>query len=79
MLQNIPPIITLEPPPPPQRRILDTDGSFEPIEVSEVPSEPELRENRFNLKTIEIEYLQANDFVRNFNSPLTDLNDPMIV
>ena len=69
----------MEPPPPPQRQRVDTDGSSEPIRVSEVPGEPELRENRFDLNTIEIEYLQANDFVRNFNSPLTDLNDPMIV
>ena len=79
MLQNLPPLITSEPPPPPQRRRLDTDSSFEPIGVSEVPVEPELRENRFNLNTIEIEYLQADEFARNFNSPLTDLNDPLIL
>ena len=78
-LQKIPPLITLEPPPPPQRRRLDTDGSFEPIGVSEVPGEPELRENSLNLNTVEIEDLQADKFARNFNTPLTDLNDPVIV
>ena len=57
MLQNFPPLITLEPPPPPQRRRLDIDGSFEPIGVSEVPGEPELRENHFDFNTIEIEDL----------------------
>ena len=69
----------MEPPPPPQRQRLDTDGSFEPIGVSEVLGEPELRENHFNLNTVEIEDLQADKFARNFNSPLTDLNDPVIV
>ena len=78
-MKNLPPLITLEPPPPPQRQRLDTDGSFEPIGVSEVSGEPELRENHFNLNIVEIEDLQDNDFVRNFNSPLTDLNDPMII
>ena len=58
---------------------MDTNGSFEPIGVSEVPGEPELRENHFNLNTVEIEDLQADEFARNFNSPLTDLNDPVIV
>ena len=78
-LQNLPPLITLEPPPPPQRWRLDTDGSFEPIGVSEVLGEPELWENCFNLNTIEIEDLQADKFARNFNTPLTNLNDPVIV
>ena len=55
------------------------NSSFEPIGVSEVSGEPELRENHFNLNTIEIEDLQADEFARNFNTPLTDLNDPMIV
>ena len=68
-MQNLPPLITLEPPPPPQTRRLDTDGSFELIGVSEVPSELELRENRLNLNTVEIEDLQDDGFVRNFNSP----------
>jgi len=31
----------------PQRQRLDTDGSFKPIGVSEVPGEPELREKPF--------------------------------
>ena len=63
----------------PQRQRLDTDSSFEPIGVSEVPSEPELRVNHFNLNTDEIEDLQADEFARNFNSPLTDLNNTVIV
>ena len=78
-MQNLPPLITLEPPPPPQRRRLDTDGSFEPIGVSEVLGEPELRENCFDLKIVEIEDLQDNEFERNFNTPLTDLNNPMSI
>ena len=78
-MQNLPPLITLEPPPPPQRQRLDTNGSFEPIGVIEVLGEPKLRENHFDLNTVEIEDLQANEFARNFNTPLTDLNDPMIV
>ena len=78
-LQNIPPLITLEPPPPPQRWILDTDGSFEPIGVSEVPGELALRANCFDFNTVEIEDLQADEFARNFNTPLTDLNALVIV
>ena len=78
-MQNLPPLITLEPPPLPQRRRLDTDGSFEPIGVSEVPGEPILRANHFDFNTVEIEYLQADEFASNFNTPLTDLNNPMIV
>ena len=78
-MQNLPPLITLEPPPPPQRRRLDTDGSFESIGVSEVLGEPVLRANRSNFNTVEIEDLQANEFARNFNTPLTNLNDPKIV
>ena len=69
----------MEPPPPPQRQRLDTDGSFEPIGVSEVPGEPELRENRLNLNIVEIEDLQTDEFARNFNTPLTNLNYPMII
>ena len=78
-LLNLPPLITLETPPPPQRQRLDRDGSFEPIGVSEVSGEPELRANRLNLNTVEIENLQADEFARNLNTPLTDLNDPVIV
>ena len=78
-MQNLPLLITLEPPPPPQRQRLDTDGSFEPIGVSEVLGEPELRTDQFDLTAVEIEYLQADEFARNFNSPLTDLNDLVIV
>ena len=62
-LQNLPPLITLEPPPPHQRWRLDTDGSFEPIGVSEVPSELELRENHVDLTIVKIEELQADEFV----------------
>ena len=78
-MQNLPPLIILEPPPPPQRRRLDTDGSFELIGVSEVLGEPELRVNCLNLNTVEIEELQVDEFSRNFNTPLTDLNDHVIV
>ena len=41
--------------------------------------EPELIANHFNIDIVEIEELQTNEFARNFNSPLTDLNDPVIV
>ena len=78
-MQNLPPLATLTPPPPPQRWRLDTDGSFEPVGVSEVLGEPEHVANHFNLDTVEIEDLQTDKFSRNFNTPLTDLNDPMIV
>ena len=57
-LQNLHPLITLEPPPPPQWWRLDINGYFKSIGFSEVLGEPELRENHFNLNTVEIEYLQ---------------------
>ena len=78
-LQNVPLFTTVEPPPPPQRRRLDTGGSFELVGVSEVPGEPKLRTNQDETTVVEIEELQTNEFARNFNPPLTDLNDPMIV
>ena len=78
-MTNLPPITALETPPLPQRRRLDTEGSFEPVGISEVLGEPELITNHFNLDTVEIEELQTDEFARNFNSPLTDLNDPVIV
>ena len=78
-LQNLPPLITLEPPPPPQRQRLDTNDSFEPVGVSEVPGEPSLIANHFDFDIVEIEDLQADEFARNFNSPLTDLNDHVII
>ena len=78
-MRNLPPLTTLEPPPLPQRQRLDTDGSFEPVGIIEVLSEPELIANRFDLDTIEIEELQTDKFARNFNTPLTDLNDHVIV
>ena len=78
-LQNLPLATTVEPPPPPQRRGLDTDGSFEPIGISEVPGEPELRTNRVHTTTVEIEDLQDDEFARKFNSPPTKLNNLVIV
>ena len=78
-LQNLPPLITLEPPPTPQRQRLDMDGSFELVGVSEVLGEPSLIANRIDFDTVEIEDLQTDEFARSFNTPLTDLNDPMIV
>ena len=42
---------------PSKVEIMDTHDSFESIRVSEVPGEPELRENRFNLNIVEIEDL----------------------
>ena len=35
--------------------------------------------NRLDLNIVEIEYLQDDVFARNFNTPLTDLNDPVII
>ena len=55
------------------------DGSFEPIGVSEVSGEPTLRANHFDFNTVEIEDLQADEFARNFNTTLTDLNDSVII
>ena len=78
-LQNLLPLITLEPPPPPQRRRLDTDCSFELVGVSEVPSEPALIANRLDFDIVEIEDLQNHEFARNFNTRLTDLNDHVII
>ena len=78
-MQNLPPLTTVEPPPPPQRRRLDTDGSFELVGISEVLGEPELRTNQSDTTLVEIEELQDDNFVRNFNSPLTHLNNPIIV
>ena len=56
-LQNLPPLVTLEPPPPPQRWRLDTDDSFESVGVSEVLGEPELRASCFDFNIVEIEDL----------------------
>ena len=78
-MRNLPPLTTLEPPPLPQRQRLDTEGSFEPVGISETLGEPKIIANRFNLDIVEIEELHTDEFARNFNSPLTDLNDPMIV
>ena len=78
-LRNLPPLTPLEPPPLPQRRRLSTGGSFEPVGVSEVLGEPKLIANRFDFDTVEVEELQADEFARNYNTPLTNLNDPVIV
>ena len=78
-LQNLPPLITLEPLPPPQTWRLDMGRSFELIGVSEVLGEPELIANHFDLDIVEIEDLQIDEFARNFNTPLTDLNDHAII
>ena len=58
---------------------MDTDGCFGLIGVSEVSGQPKLRENHFNLNTVKIKDLQDDEFARNFNSPLTNLNDLVIV
>ena len=78
-LQNLPPSDTVDPPLPPQRKRLGTDGSFEPIGVSKVTGELELRSNQVDTTIVKIKDLQADEFARNFNPPLTDLRDPMIV
>ena len=78
-MQNLAPSDTVEPPTPPQRRRLGADGSFEPVGVREVLGEPKLRTNQVDTTAVEIKYLQADEFARNFNPPLTDLSDPMIV
>ena len=49
------------------------------VGVSEVPNEPSLIANCLDFDTVEIEDLQTDEFARNFNTPLTDLNDPVIV
>ena len=65
--------------PLPQRQRLDTDGSFKLVGVSEVPGEPKLRTNQEETTGVDIEDLKADEFARNFNQPLTDLNDLVIV
>ena len=78
-LQNFPPATIVNPPPPPQRQRFDIDGSFEPVGISEVPGEQELRTNSVDTTIVEIKELQADEFARNFNSLLTDLNSPVII
>ena len=56
-LQNLPLLVTMEPPPPPQRRRLDIDGSFDPVGISEVLGEPELRTNQVDTTPVEIKDL----------------------
>ena len=62
-----------------QRWRLDTDGSFEPVGISEVPGEPKLRTNQVDTTIVEIEEFHADKFAKNFNSPITNLNDLVIV
>ena len=69
----------MEPPLPPQRQRLDIDDSLESVGISEVPGELELKTNEVDTTVVNIEDLQDHEFARNFNSPLTDLNDPVIV
>ena len=38
-----------------------------------------LGQTRFDTTTVETEDLHLGEFARNFNSPLTDLNDPAII
>ena len=78
-LQNLPFLTTVEPPLPPQRQILDTDNSFELVGISEVPGELELKTNKVDTTVVEIQDLQDHEFARKFNSPLTDLNDHVIL
>ena len=78
-LQNLPPLSIVEPPPPPQKWRLDTNSSFESPGVSESPWEPELCYTQPNPLSVEIEYLQAQEFARNYNSPLIYLRDLVLV
>ena len=78
-MKKLPLFTLVEPSPPPQRQRLDTGDYFESVGISEVPGEPELRTNQVDTIPVEIEDLQADEFARNFNSPLTYLNDPVIV
>ena len=69
----------MEPPPPPQRWRLDTYGSFELTGVSEVLGELEHRHTPVEFPPVEIEDMQADEFSRNYNIPLTDLSDIFLV
>ena len=78
-LQNLPLLSIVEPPPPPQKWRLDTNSSFESPGVSESPWDPELCYTQPNPLSVEIEYLQAQEFARNYNSPLIYLRDLVLV
>ena len=54
-------------------------GSFESTGVSESPGELELRYTRPDIPLVEVEYLQFEEFSRNFNTPLTDIGDSILV
>ena len=75
---NLPLLVTVEPPLPHQRWRLELNDFFKPVRISEVLGKIELRTNQVDTTIVEIEYLQTDEFARNFNSPLTDLNDPVI-
>ena len=68
----------MEPPPPPVRRTVNASGSFESTGISKNPGEPELSYIQPNPLSVEIEGLQAGDFVRNYNSLLIGLVDLVI-
>ena len=78
-LQNLTPLTTVDPPPPPLRYTVKKGGSFESTGISENLGEPELRYIQPELLSLEIEDLEAKEFVRNYNSPLTDLGDEVLV
>ena len=63
----------MEPTPPSLRQIINISGSFESTGISENPGEPKLRYILANPLSIEIKYLQFEEFSRNYNSPLIDL------
>ena len=49
------------------------------MRVSKFPSEPKLRTNQEDTTAIDIQDLQADEFARNFNPPLTNLSNLVIV
>ena len=69
----------MDPPPPPLRRSINTSGSFESTGISENTGEPELSYIKHGPLSVEIEDLQAKEFAINYNSPLTNLGDPVLV
>ena len=72
-MQILPPLTVVDPPPPPRRRRINISGSFEPVGISAIPWEHELRYSQLDHPLVEIEDLQAKEFARNYNSPLIDL------
>ena len=78
-LQNHTPITNMDPPRPLLRQRINTSGSFESTSISENPREPKLRYIQPNPMSVEIEYFQVEEFARNYNSPLIDLGDQVLV